>query len=249
MTFFRPHPIMTLFALGGLIMLSALGWWQLERLAWKLDLIAAVELRADSAPVPLDEVLALRPQDEWAFTPVIVAGQFDHAREAYVFGLNLESGIGWFVYTPLLREGQATVIVNRGWVPEDLQAPSTRPEGQVMGAVELSGLVRDSASPGTFTPPPNIAEREWFTRDHAGIAAAMGLEDMAPVFVDAARGPVEGALPRGGQTPLHFTNSHLGYAITWFGLALTLLGVYIAFHWQTGRIGRIARTAEETNSQ
>ena len=51
-----------------------------------------------------------------------------------------------------------------------------------------------------------------------------------PFTIDAdARPEPPGGLPRGGVTRLDLPNRHLEYALTWYGLALTLIGVYAAF--------------------
>ncbi len=68
------------------------------------------------------------------------------------------------------------------------------------------------------------------------MAEVHGLENVMPFSIDADGSEVPGGLPRGGQTRLIFTNDHLGYAVTWFGLAIALLGVYLAFHIREGRL-------------
>ena len=66
-------------------------------------------------------------------------------------------------------------------------------------------------------------------------AKAMSLPpaQVAPYIVDANFDPaLPGGLPQGGETVVNFPNSHLGYAITWYGLAVALLGVYGVFVWR-----------------
>jgi surfeit locus 1 family protein len=64
------------------------------------------------------------------------------------------------------------------------------------------------------------------------MAAAHGLERVAPFLIDADGSPNPGGWPRGGQTPLTLPNNHLQYAVTWYGIALTLIGVFTAFAWR-----------------
>lgn len=234
---FRPYPVMTVLAVLALAVLSVLGWWQLERLQWKERLIAAVEARVDSDPVPVEALIEGVDPAAWEYAPALATGTFDHAREVHVFGSNLDGQIGWFIFTPLIRAGAVPVIVNRGFVPEALKDPATRAEGQVEGEVVVTGLARQSGSSNAFSPPPNLDANEWYVRDRDAMAAHMELAETVPVFIDA-RDDAPGGWPQGGQTRLEFTNSHLGYALTWFGLALTMIGVYIAYHWQKGRFGR-----------
>lgn len=233
---FRPYPVMTVLAAAALAVLCVLGWWQLERLTWKLDLIAAVEARVDAEPLPIDELIATQDPSLWEYAPVSATGRFDHSREVHVFGQNLGGQIGWFIFTPLIREGAAPVIVNRGFVPQALKDPLMRAEGQVAGVVTVTGLARQSGSSNAFSPPPNFEVNEWYVRDRAAMASHMGVGEPVSLVIDS-REDAPGGWPQGGQTRLEFTNSHLGYALTWFGLALTMIGVYIAYHWQKGRIG------------
>ena len=51
-------------------------------------------------------------------------------------------------------------------------------------------------------------------------------------MIDADAAPGPGVLPQGGESRLVFPNNHLGYALTWFGLALALLGVFTVFAGQ-----------------
>lgn len=239
MPYFRPQPVMTVLAVLGLSVLCALGWWQVQRLEWKLDLIAAVEARTNDAPQPLVQVLDMTPSSDWEYTPVAVEGTFDTANELHVFGQNLDGQIGWFLFTPLMHTGHGPVIVNRGFVPQDLKDPALRNDDEVPGEVVVIGLLRNSSRGNAFTPAANIDGNEWYARDVPEMAAALGLSGVPPVYIDVTETiPARtGEWPQMGQTRLAFTNNHLGYALTWFGLALTLIGVYVAFHWQTGRLG------------
>jgi surfeit locus 1 family protein len=102
--------------------------------------------------------------------------------------------------------------------------------------VHVTGVWRVPDPPGTFTPPPDSAKRIWFARDLKAIATADHLSLAAPVVIEADSAPNPGGWPRGGQTMVSFRNQHLSYAVTWFGLALCLLGVWLAYHISKGRI-------------
>lgn len=227
---------MTVAALIVLVLLVGLGNWQMRRLAWKLTLIEQVDERAGRTPIPLEEALTRGTPDQINYMPVVVSGSFDHAREVHVFGRNLDGYVGYFIYTPLEREGRFVVIVNRGFVPQNRKDPSTRASGQTAGQVELTGLVRTSSPRRGFQPVENRQTNEWYARDLGAMADHMGETRFAPVFVEAQAGQTPGGIPQGGQTLIVFRNRHLGYALTWYGLAVTLLGVYIAVHVKSGRI-------------
>jgi surfeit locus 1 family protein len=128
----------------------------------------------------------------------------------------------------------AIVVINRGFVPIELRDPATRAAGQVAGEVTVTGLVRAPERRGWFVPENEPAQNRWFLRDPAAIAAAHGLARVAPFYVDADGTENPGGWPRGGQTRLALPNNHLQYALTWFGLALTLVGVFAA--WSLRRL-------------
>lgn len=239
-------------ALIGFAVLVSLGTWQLQRRAWKLDLIERIEARAYATPG------ALPPESEWAawspqaqeYRRVRVTGRFLYDKEAPVHGLlpGPQPGQpiqGFYLLTPLeLRDG-SVVIVNRGFVPTELRDPGRRPGSDPAGEVTFTGLMRAPEKRGWFVPENDPARNVWFTRDADEIARAKGLARVAPFLIDAGAGPDAGGWPRGGQTRLSIPNDHLQYALTWFGLALTLAGVFAAFAWRRRRPGELVPSPPE----
>jgi surfeit locus 1 family protein len=225
--------------LVALAVLIGLGTWQLQRKAWKEDLIAQIETRAFGEPG------AILPETDWPtwradqdeFRKVRVNGTFLHEFEAPVYGLarGERQGApiqGYYLLTPLKLATGAIVVVNRGFVPTELRDPARRPESQPGGEVTIIGLVRAPEVRNPFTPSDEPARNQWFARDPQAMAAAHKLERVAPFLIDADASPNPGGWPRGGQTPLTLPNNHLQYVITWYGLALTLVGVFAAFAWR-----------------
>lgn len=222
------------FTLAALPILIGLGVWQLERLAWKEDLIAQINEGLGKPPVPLEH-----PADAWKelagreYRPVSVTGRFRHQDERLLFAPE-EGETGWHVYTPLETEGGHILFVNRGFVPDPLKTPESRAAGEVAGDVTVQGLLRKPASKGWFAPEPDTAHNVFYWRDLAAMTASLPADvDRArvlPFFVDAAAEPANpGGWPRGGVTRLDIPNRHLEYALTWFGLAVTLVAVFAAF--------------------
>jgi surfeit locus 1 family protein len=227
--------------LVALAILVGLGVWQLERKAWKESLIAQIEARAHGAP---GDIVPERAWSSWRaadneFRRVQLSGTFLHDLEAPVHGLTAgtrgRAAQGYFVLTPLQRPDGSVVIVNRGFVPTDLRDPASRAAGQVSGETTVRGLVRAPEAPRLFVPENDPSMNEWFTRDVGAIARAKGLARVAPFLVDADATPNPGGWPAGGQTRLSIPNDHLTYALTWFGLALTLVGVFGAYTWRRVR--------------
>lgn len=192
----------------------------MERRAWKLDLIDRVAARIHAAPSPLP-AFTRDPRDD-EYRRVRATGRFDHARETLTQAVT-ERGPGFWVLTPL-RTPQGTVLVNRGFVPSDRRMAASRAAGQVAGVVRVTGLLRRSEPGGGFLRANDPAADRWHSRDVAAIARAKGLGATAPYFVDADATPNPGGYPIGGLTVVRFANSHLVYALTWFGLAALSLG-------------------------
>jgi surfeit locus 1 family protein len=121
------------------------------------------------------------------------------------------------------------VLVNRGFVPAD-RAESESRAAEAAGGTTLTGLLRVTEPGGAFLRHNDPAANRWYSRDVAAIAAARGIQNVAPYFIDADRSADPTALPVGGLTIIAFPNNHLLYALTWFGLAAMLAGwsLYVA---------------------
>ncbi|MEF7612758.1 SURF1 family protein [Aquincola sp. MAHUQ-54] len=201
--------------------LAALGTWQVERRAWKLDLIQRVAERAHApavpAPGPAQWPGIRAASDE--YRRVSVAGTFLHDRETRVQATTAR-GAGYWLLTPLRTADGSIVIVNRGFV-----SSSSGPAARSAGAVTVTGLLRISEPGGGFLRRNDPAADRWYSRDVQAIAAARGLSPVAPYFIDAEAAPApaplaQGEAPVAGLTVIAFHNNHLVYAITWYALAL-----------------------------
>ena len=223
-------------AIAGLAVLIGLGNWQMSRKAWKEGLIAQIGARAHAPPVSLSEALRQwRDRGEVEYLHVRLNGRFLHARERRVFAVDERLGPGFYIYTPLLTPEEQLVLVNRGFVPTPLKDPSARSAGQVDGQVTLTGLARRPTPQGAFTPASEPARNLFYWPDYPTMLASVpeaGRGDLSavPFFLDADAEPANtGGFPQGGVTRLSLPNRHLEYALTWYGLALTLIGVFAAF--------------------
>ncbi|WP_457332888.1 SURF1 family protein [Rhizobacter sp. P5_C2] len=198
---------------------AALGTWQVQRLSWKLDLIERVEQRVRAAPVEAPAGPVSAATDEYRH--VVLHGRLLHAQETLVQAVT-EQGPGWWLVTPLQQADGRSVLVNRGFVTTESKALASRPDGDVT----LTGLLRLTEPRGGFLRRNDPVAGRWFSRDVEAIAAARGLANAAPYFVDAdvqtAAGP--DAWPVSGLTVVSFHNNHLVYALTWFGLAAMVAG-------------------------
>jgi surfeit locus 1 family protein len=243
---FRPLLGMSIASLITFGMLLLLGSWQVQRLHWKRDLIAQTENRLAGTPIKLEDALGTAGTlSDAQYVKVEAFGHFDHASEVFLFTSKGQAGVGFQVLTPLVMDSGRTVLVDRGFIPSKYKEASTREVGQTEGRVRVVGLIRTSITPARFTPKANRESGVWYSRDLEDIAEFLAISSPIPVFIDADDTPNPGGLPLGGKTIVTFPNSHLGYAITWFGLALSLLAVYIAYHVLNGRLEFAKRKRSE----
>lgn len=199
---------------------GALGVWQLERRAWKLDLISRVETRIHAPPAALPgpaawSVVTARADE---YRRVRATGSFLHEQETLVQAVT-DLGPGYWVLTPL-RTAQGVVLINRGFIPPERRNPATRRAGSPTGTVTVTGLLRMSEPKGGFLRANDPGAGRWYSRDVEAIAQAQGLSNVAPFFIDADAAPKHSSFPVGGLTVVRFRNVHLVYALTWFALAV-----------------------------
>ncbi|XP_063424479.1 surfeit locus protein 1-like [Mytilus trossulus] len=228
-----------LFNEGGIILLTVpvaafcLGVWQIQRRIEKLELIKSLEEKTGNNPVPLpsklDDIYDLEYQC------VKVRGVFDHSKSIELGprtnikdamyssghgGSLLSSGrqTGFWLITPLkLSDRNATILVNRGWIPKnkDERKLYKRPETQPEGEVEIVGVVRTDEKKNSFTPKNNPGHNLWYYRDIEQIAKNLGT---VPVYLDANLASTVRGGPIGGQTVVKLHNDHVSYIFTWFSL-------------------------------
>jgi surfeit locus 1 family protein len=208
--------------LFGSLLFLGLGAWQVERRAWKLDMIERVDARVNAPPVAAP-FRSIDPRAD-EYRRVRVTGMFLHGRETLVDALT-EQGAGFWVMTPL-QTSDGMILVNRGFVPPERKSLSKRLAGQRPGIVTVTGLLRLSEPGGRFLQPNRPTQGRFYSRDVAEIAKLRGLSPAVPYFIDADATPNPGGYPIGGLTVVTFRNMHLAYALTWFALAgLCLFGV------------------------
>ena len=237
------------------VLLVSLGTWQVRRMAWKTALIENLHKRLDQPPVALQEVInRFHKNASVEYQPVTVRGTFLHKTEKHLYALDDKGRPGWHIYTLMELKGSDCascqnrnrfVYVNRGFVPYELKNRGKRPQGQVSAKVEFIGLVRIPRTGKSYGEANNNpGKNEWYwpsLKEMSSMDAGISTEQAAqlvPFFVDERKqvkvpgkyfGKYDGKFykwPRAGVTRINIANRHLGYVITWYGLALALLGVY-----------------------
>jgi len=220
--------ILTVMTGLALAVLVSLGLWQVQRLAWKQDLIARIEAAQAAAPIPLDQALA---RSEPEFTRVIVTCR-GLDRAPFVSLRTLVDGQPG-VRLVSLCSPELPFLVDRGFVAEDISARPSQDGGTM--PVILRGVLRRGEPANAFTPPPG--DGLVYVRDIGLMADALGAAQARHdlmIVAETSSNPEWQAL-RPVPLPEGLSNNHLGYAITWFGLALALIGVYAAILYRRFR--------------
>jgi len=219
----------SVFAGGAFLVLLGLGTWQVERLFWKQGLIAQRHAAVTAVPIGLPRSLeAAQPLE---YHRVQVTGRFANDRELYLGATAPDGRAGYQVVTPLRLADGSSVLVNRGFIPQDRKAPESRAAGELDGDVTVTGLLRlpPSGKPHWFIPANNAERNYWLYVDVPAMADAAHLDRVLSFYVDADATPNPGGLPVGGQTLIDLPNDHLQYAFTWYALAVGLAVIYILF--------------------
>lgn len=209
---FRPMPILTLCSLLTLGVLIAFGQWQWGRYQDK-----RVALASNPAPISIE---ILQPLPE--------ATQYVYAA--------LEGRGGWRVFAPVRTASDGVVFIDAGFVP-GLAPPNTPPPARFASGDRVSGQAIRPRPPALFANPPDPAARTWYAIDLPAMATTAGIEHPADYYLAAPYGD-SGSNPFTPAADPLPPERHLGYAITWWGLAAALTGVYLAVHVRAGRLGR-----------
>ena len=242
MTTERPHrrrfPVgMTIATLIGLAILIALGNWQLQRRDWKESLLARIAQLESAAPVDAAQALskARTPADLDMVRVRLVCPGISGAAFVELYGLlDGDPGRRLVSACPLAAGGSDTLLVDRGFIAD---AETARPAVRTAtpgGAPEMvTGILRVPDRPGAFTPEADLSKRLWFSRDVVAMAATLGVSRPAPVMLmaESRTNPDFPAL-KPSPLPTVISNRHMEYALTWFGLAGALAGVYAARLWK-----------------
>ncbi len=199
----------------------ALGVWQVQRLAWKEALIARTDAAMHAPPVALNGL----PRDlvTSEYRRVVLTGRYEGHGLVLVTGTSV-LGSGYWVLVPVRDDAGRTIYVNRGYLPIGSRADAAR-RALPATVLTITGLLRLTEPGGTWLRANHPAENRWYSRDVAAIAARYGVQADPRLFVDVqSESPKSPGTPEQDLTIVEFPNNHLGYALTWFTLALLCMG-------------------------
>ena len=231
MASFRPYPVLTLLMLPALALLLWLGSWQLDRRAWKVDLLAQYAATAQAPPITLSEGICQGGAETGR--QVMHPDLGEATVSVRVSGRNRQGAPGWRLFSAVPAcGGTEQVLVETGF--EGLQTATRADDGAAPEISEnLSLRFEAPLGTGVFTPPSDVAANMFYGFDPVGMASVLGIE------AETLNTQYWLALST-GEPPAYLTQTpperHLAYAITWFAMTLALLAVYFAYHIQAGRL-------------
>jgi surfeit locus 1 family protein len=225
----RGFPVgLTIAVAVALAILLGLGAWQLQRLTWKRDVlarIAALQATPAQAVEPVLERVAAGADADFTRVTATCPG-LGSAAFLELYSVRDGQAGSRLVSACRVRSGRySSVLVDRGFVADTISARPAVAAAET--PVAITGVLR-KPEPGNAFSPPNQPGR-WYTRDVAAMAAALEASTPAPLFLmaETSSNPEWKALVP-APLPTDIPNRHLEYALTWYGLAGALLGVYAA---------------------
>ena len=205
---------MVVFGVLGTAILLSLGIWQLQRLAWKQEVLRAIESKILAPAVKIPQTVL---PDAHSLLPVRAEGRYKGDTVRVLVSQKIY-GAGYRLITAFELVDGRTIMLDRGFTSVRLEMPST-PEGrgQVIGNLQWPQEI------DSFTPENDLATNIWFARDVARLADHLKAEPVLLVLRDSSF-ETEAATPLPKMTA-NIPNDHMNYAITWFSLALIWLGM------------------------
>ena len=214
----------------GIVILIGLGIWQVQRLHWKEGLLARIAALQSASPQPLDGVLRRAANDPDIDYVRVRATCPDIETAPYLRLYSVKDGYaGWRIIAacPLTGGSYGAILVDRGFLDQRLKLTV----GQTL-STPIVGILRRGDTRNFVTPRNDPAQNLWYGRDIAAMAQALGVSKPAPTYLMLEQPAPPPGGPAVAPLPSDIPNNHLQYAITWFGLALALAGVYAASLWR-----------------
>ena len=198
-----------------IIVLLSLGFWQIYRLNWKLDLINQIENSLKNDPVKLTQT------NKKNYLRVKTSGQIDFDNQIYLYHLNENGKPGFEVVNPILIDNE-NYLINRGWIPFNQK---DQPEINLVDEIKIIGTLKLQSKASTFKPENDIEKNYWFTLDRDDVFKYTGKNFSN--FIIYLNGDYN--IPKPKVITANISNNHKKYAITWFSMAISILLIYLYF--------------------
>ena len=198
-----------------ILILLSLGFWQLYRLNWKLDLISEIENSLKNTPIELSKA------DKKNFLRIKTSGKIDFDKQIYLYNLNDNGNPGFEVINPIIVDNK-NFLINRGWINFDQKEKS---EINLFDETNIIGTLKLQTKANSFKPKNNIDENYWFTLNRDDIFSYTGKRFSK--YIIYLNGEYKSPKPK--VITANISNNHKKYAITWFSMAISILIIYLYF--------------------
>lgn len=231
---FKPKLIPTLVTVPCLLIVVALGYWQVQRLQWKEALLANLSEELSSPPRPLDATTLAAPLERFRFRHVIFDASLPAHTPATFAAKYYKGSLGYNVVSAMQLPEGGEVLVNRGWIPQAMRDSFLMKEARrdKPTPVKVEGMMRALPPQGLFMPDNTPKDNMWFWYDALALQQALGMQATPAMVVDATAVEPAANYPMPAKAEINLRNDHLMYAVTWFGLALALAVIYVVYHLQ-----------------
>ena len=198
-----------------ILVLLSLGFWQLYRLNWKLDLINQIENSLKNDPVELIE------SEKKNYLRIKISGEIDFNKQIYLYNLN-NSGTPGFEVVSYIKIDNEDYLLNRGWIPFEKKDLA---EINLINQKEIIGTLMLQSKSSSFKPKNDLKKNYWFTLNRDDVFKFTGKKFSK--YIIYLNGDYKVPKPR--VITAKISNNHKKYAITWFSMAISILLIYLYF--------------------
>lgn len=209
--------------------LCGLGTWQVQRLGWKTRLLTRIAALQAAPAEPLTVVLhRIADGGDLDYTRVQAdCPSLEQTPTVRLYAIR-DGVTGHRLITACPVQGSAyrSILVDRGFVADEQAGRVVAGTAPIAGS--MVGVLRTGDRRGMLAAADHPGQGLWYSRDVQAMAVKLGAPAPAPIFLMLETPAPQGFGPTPSPLPADIPNNHLGYILTWFGLAAALLSVYIA---------------------
>ena len=202
-----------------------LGYWQLQRLQWKNDLISSIELNFNSKTI--DFPILNDADNKYEYMQTHIEGKFMVKQSMFFFRSNLRGESGYEIVVPFKTTLSKDVYVIIGWIPFDKKDEIDLRfiDDEVLTKIE--GSLIYSKKRKLLIPDNDISSNVWYLMNTEEMDIVNNLNTSNYLLKITDKNYFPQILIE--FEPTNITNNHLQYAGTWFLLALVNTIMYIYF--------------------
>ena len=198
-----------------ILVLISLGFWQIYRLNWKLNLITQIEKSLKNEPIELNK------SNKKNYLRIKTSGLIDFDKQIYLYNLNESGKPGFEVINPIVINNE-NYLINRGWIPFEKKGLN---EINIFDQNNIIGTLMMQSKSSIFKPDNDIKKNYWFTLNRDDVFSFTGKKFSK--YIIYLNGDFD--IPKPRVITAKISNNHKKYAITWFSMAISILLLYLYF--------------------